>query len=123
MASPSRARTTWSAPSSGTSRWAPRSLNFEIATPFPGTPLYREAVAKGWTAPLRLQDLLDGDPKLGFNGVIDLPRMKELQDRALSRFYFRPSRLAHEVLNKDLVENLRFMAASGWKFVRSELKP
>jgi radical SAM superfamily enzyme YgiQ (UPF0313 family) len=97
-------------------------LNFEVATPFPGTPLYKQAVEKGWTTPLRLQDLLEGDPKLGFNGVIDLERMKQLQDRALQRFYFRPARLAHEVFNKDLLENLRFMAASGLKFVRAELK-
>jgi radical SAM superfamily enzyme YgiQ (UPF0313 family) len=98
-------------------------LNVEVATPFPGTPLYREAVAKGWTRELRLSDLLDGDPKLAFNGVIDLERMKALQDRALGRFYFRPRRLAQEVLGRDVVENLRFMAASGWKFVRGELLP
>jgi radical SAM superfamily enzyme YgiQ (UPF0313 family) len=96
-------------------------VNFEVATPFPGTPLYAQAVAKGWTQPLRLADLLDGDPKLGFNGVIDLDRMKTLQDRALSRFYFRPGRIAKEIVNKDLLENLRFMATSGWRFVRAEL--
>ena len=95
--------------------------NFEVATPFPGTPLYKQALAKGWTQPLALQDLLDGDPKLSFNGVIDLDKMKRLQDEALQRFYFRPKRMVHEVFNKDFVENVRFMASTGWKFVRAEL--
>lgn len=97
-------------------------VNYEVATPFPGTALYREAVQKGWSRPITLDDLLEGDPKLSFNGVIDLERMKALQDRALSRFYLRPSKVAREVLNKDLVENLRFMSATGLKFLRTELR-
>ncbi len=94
-------------------------VNYEVATPFPGTPLYAQAVAKGWTAPLRFEDLLAGDPKLAFNGAIDLARMKSLQDRALARFYIRPGKVAREVLNADLVTNVRFLATSGWKFVRA----
>jgi hypothetical protein len=95
--------------------------NFEVATPFPGTPLYAQALAAGWVDPLRLDDLLDGDPKLGFNGVIDRAGMAELQDRALRRFYFRPARLAKELLDGDLGENLRFVARSGWRFLRAGL--
>ncbi len=97
-------------------------MNYEVATPFPGTALYTEAVQKGWTRPITLDDLLDGDPKLAFNGVIDLARMKELQDRALSRFYLRPRKVAREVLNRDFFENVRFMTRSGIKFLRGERK-
>lgn len=97
-------------------------MNYEVATPFPGTELYAEAVRKGWTKPITLDDLLDGDPKLSFNGAIDLGRMKALQDRALSRFYLRPRKVAREILNRDFVENVRFMSASGLKFVRAGLK-
>ena len=98
-------------------------MNYEVATPFPGTELYAQAVRSGWTKPIKLDDLLDGDPKLSFNGVIDLERMKALQDRALSRFYLRPRKVAREVLNEDFLENVRFMARSGLKFVRAERKP
>jgi radical SAM superfamily enzyme YgiQ (UPF0313 family) len=98
-------------------------MNYEVATPFPGTELYAQAVRSGWTKPIRLDDLLDGDPKLSFNGVIDLARMKALQDRALSRFYLRPRKVAREILNADFVENVRFMARSGLKFARAERKP
>jgi radical SAM superfamily enzyme YgiQ (UPF0313 family) len=96
-------------------------INYEMATPFPGTPLYDQAVAKGWAAPIKLDDLLEGDPKLGFNGVMRLDEIKKLQDRALKRFYLRPKKVAREIFNKDLLENVRFMASSGWMFVRSEL--
>lgn len=97
-------------------------MNYEVATPFPGTELYTQAVSAGWTKPITLDDLLDGDPKLSFNGVIDLERMKSLQDRALSRFYLTPRKVAREIFNTDLFENVRFMSASGLKFVRAGLK-
>lgn len=97
-------------------------MNYEVATPFPGTELYTQAVSAGWTKPITLDDLLDGDPKLSFNGVIDLERMKSLQDRALSRFYLTPKKVAREIFNADLFENVRFMSASGLKFVRAGLK-
>ena len=98
-------------------------MNYEVATPFPGTELYAQAVRSGWTKPIKLDDLLDGDPKLSCNGVIDLERMKALQDRALSRFYLHPRKVVREVLNEDFLENVRFMARSGLKFVRAERKP
>ena len=97
-------------------------MNYEVATPFPGTELYTQAVRSGWTRPITLDDLLDGDPKLSFNGVIDLARMKALQDRALSRFYLRPRKVAREIFNADFFENVRFMSASGLKFVRAGFK-
>lgn len=98
-------------------------MNYEVATPFPGTELYAQAVRQGWTKPITLDDLLHGDPKLSFNGVIDLDRMKLLQDRALSRFYLRPRKVAREIFNADFLENVRFMSASGLKFIRVGLKP
>jgi radical SAM superfamily enzyme YgiQ (UPF0313 family) len=95
-------------------------VNYEVATPFPGTELYARAVREGWARPIRLDDLLDGDPKLSFNGAIDLGRMRALQDRALSRFYLRPRKVIREVFNADFIENVSFFARSGLKFLRSE---
>ncbi len=92
-------------------------VNYEIATPFPGTRLYAEAVEKGWTTPLELSDLLAGDPKLRFNGVMEIERMKALQDRALRRFYIRPGKVLREVFNKDFIENVRFMSSCSLKFL------
>jgi radical SAM superfamily enzyme YgiQ (UPF0313 family) len=97
-------------------------VNYEVATPFPGTPLYKQAVAAGWTKPITLDQLLEGDPKLSFNGVMDVDAMRELQDRALKRFYVRPKKVLRELMADDLVQNVRFFAQSGLKFLRSELK-
>lgn len=97
-------------------------VNYEVATPFPGTPLYTQAVAAGWTKPITLDDLLAGDPKLSFNGVIDVQTMKELQDRALARFYVRPRKIIRELFSDGVLGNLRFFAESGLKFIGSELR-
>lgn len=96
-------------------------VNYEVATPFPGTPLFDEAVLAGWSKKPELDDLLAGDPKLSFNGVIDVETMRALQDRALSRFYVRPRKILREVLSGGLVDNMRFFARCGAKFVAREL--
>ena len=96
-------------------------MNYEVATPFPGTPLYQEAVERGWTQPIALDALLAGDPKLGFNGVMDVERMKALQDEALSRFYVQPKKVASEVFTRDFWLNVRFLAGASWTFVKGEL--
>ena len=98
-------------------------VNYELATPFPGTPLYDEALAKGWAEPTTLDGLLAGDPKLGFNGVIDLEAMQALQDEALRRFYVRPGKVAREVFGARMWQNVAFMMKSSWTFVTAGRKP
>ncbi|MFO0552294.1 MAG: radical SAM protein [Polyangiaceae bacterium] len=92
-------------------------VNYEIATPFPGTPLYDEAVAKGWADPIRFADLIAGDPKLTFNGRIDGVTMKRDQDAALRRFYLDPRRVARELTRGELTSNARFFTETGARFV------
>jgi radical SAM superfamily enzyme YgiQ (UPF0313 family) len=94
-------------------------VNYEIATPFPGTPLYDEAIERGWVDPLTIEDVLNGDPKLSFNNAIDLDEMKKLQDQALKAFYVRPGKVFSEIVNRDFFQNMGFMAKSTWKFLRS----
>jgi radical SAM superfamily enzyme YgiQ (UPF0313 family) len=93
-------------------------VNYELATPFPGTELYDEAVQKGWARPIHFDALLEGDPKLTFNGKVDVAATRALQDEALRRFYVKPSRVVREVLDGSLVESARFFAESGLKFLR-----
>ncbi|MFI5301279.1 MAG: hypothetical protein ACHREM_24610, partial [Polyangiales bacterium] len=64
--------------------------------------------------------LLSGDPKLSFNGVIDVETMKKLQDKALARFYVRPGKILRELFADGVVDNLKFFARSGLKFIGSE---
>ncbi|MFT3713009.1 MAG: radical SAM protein [Archangium sp.] len=93
-------------------------VNYELATPFPGTDLYEEAVSKGWARPIRFEELLEGDPKLTFNGKVDVAATRALQDEALRRFYVKPSRVVREVLDGSLLQSARFFAESGLKFLR-----
>lgn len=97
-------------------------LNVELATPFPGTPLYDQALREGWAAPLTLEDLLRGDPKLGFNGALELAAIKRLQEEALSSFYLRPAKVWREIWNKDLWRNVAFMASAGVRYAGQELR-
>lgn len=99
-------------------------VNYELATPFPGTELYETAVTKGWARPISFDELLDGDPKLTFNGKVDVATTRALQDEALRRFYVRPSRVAREVLSGAALESARFFAQSGLRFLgRARSKP
>jgi radical SAM superfamily enzyme YgiQ (UPF0313 family) len=92
-------------------------VNYELATPFPGTELYDEAVRKGWAQPIHFDALLAGDPKLTFNGKVDVAATRALQDEALRRFYVKPTRALREVLDGSLLESARFFAQSGLKFL------
>ncbi|MCB9521025.1 MAG: radical SAM protein [Myxococcales bacterium] len=96
-------------------------INVEVATPFPGTPLYDLAVQKGWSRQITLDDLLAGDPKLAFNGVVGIDEMRALQDDALRRFYMRPARVAREIRSGDVRANLRFMAHCARQLIRYEV--
>lgn len=90
-------------------------VNYEVATVFPGTPMYHKAIRKGWISPIGLNDLLHGEPKLHYNGQISASNMRKLQDGALRRFYRRPQRLWHEVVHHNVGGNLRFLAGTAWQ--------
>jgi radical SAM superfamily enzyme YgiQ (UPF0313 family) len=94
-------------------------VNYEVATVFPGTPMYHKAIRKGWIAPIALDDLLHGEPKLHYNGQIAASEMRKLQDAALRRFYRRPRRLLHEVVSHNMAGNLRFLAGTAWQLLRA----
>ncbi len=96
-------------------------IAYHQATVFPGTALYREAVAKGWFAPLTLADLMRGEPKLSFNGRIAAARIRELQDEALRRFYRQPKRALAEMTRGETAQSLAFYGETAARFVLQRL--
>lgn len=94
---------------------------YHQATVFPGTALYREALAKGWFAPLTLADLMRGEPKLSFNGRIAAARIRELQDEALRRFYRHPKRALAEVTRGETAQSLAFYGETAARFLLQRL--
>ena len=97
-------------------------VNYELATPFPGTPLYDQAITQGWTQALTLQQLLAGDPKLQFNGAMGLAQMKALQDQAFRRFYAKPRRVVKDLILRQFFTNVRFFSRSALRFALRELR-
>ena len=97
-------------------------VNVERATPFPGTPLYSESVAKGWTPEITLSDLEHGDPKLRSNGIEEDAGLQALQDRFLRRFYLRPARVARELARGDIGLNVAFVLRCLWRQGRRHLR-
>lgn len=95
-------------------------LNMEVATVFPGTPMYAEALAKGWIAPVQLDDLLTGEPKLRWNGHLPDQTARLLQDTGLQRFYRRPRRVWRELTGTEVASSAQFYLRTAWRFARQE---
>lgn len=100
------------------SRQALTYVNMEVATVFPGTPMYDKALAKGWIAPLALSDLLHGEPKLRWNGRMPDRELRRIQDEGLRQFYRRPERLWRELAHGEAWVNARFYVRTTARFLR-----
>lgn len=93
-------------------------VNMEVATVFPGTPMYAKALGKGWIEPLALSDLLHGEPKLRWNGRLPDRELRRIQDEGLQQFYRRPERVWREVSHGDALLNARFYLRTAARFAR-----
>lgn len=95
-------------------------LNMEVATVFPGTPMYEEAIAKRWIEPVMLDDLLTGEPKLRWNGHLPDATARLMQDKGLQRFYRTPRRVWRELAGADAALSARFYLRTALRFARQE---
>jgi len=75
------------------------TIQVSLAAPYPGTELYRQAVARGW---LRKEDLLREDgtqaATIEYEGL-SAKQISEAVARMYSRFYFRPRPIARMLLS------------------------
>lgn len=74
---------------------------FSICTPYPKTELYRQAISDGWI-PYDYWTEFAKDPKPGFkvkfwNPHFTESQLREIQNEAMRRFYWRPSFIAREL--------------------------
>ena len=91
---------------------------FHVATPFPGTELYRLAREKGWLT----SDNWDEYEEDG-EGVIRTEHLgpedlRRAQKEAFRRFYLRPSRLARELGRIRSPRDLKAKAMAGFRALR-----
>jgi len=98
----------------------PHTIQVSLAAPYPGTELYRQAVANGWL-------VSDGDGLVNEDGVqastLEYPHLSRLEisaamGRFYKRFYFRPRKIAEmasemvrspEMLARRLREGAEFL--------------
>ncbi|MFY9550738.1 MAG: hopanoid biosynthesis associated radical SAM protein HpnJ [Thermoanaerobaculia bacterium] len=77
----------------------PRTIQVSLAAPYPGTELYRQALANGW---LSEQDILVGDDGLQV-AALSYPHLTHEEifasvEELYTRFYFRPKKVAEMTL-------------------------
>lgn len=97
----------------------PNYAYFFAATPFPGTELYEEARVNGW--------LLTKDWSHYFHGVSDVIHYGNLTPgeiqaavtEAYKRFYFRPHKVAQEILNIQRFSDLTRFFSLSMDFLRT----
>jgi len=79
---------------------------FNIATPYPGTAMYREANEKGW---LLAEGWSDFDLSKPLMNLPDLPpeTIKAYYKKAYTKFYFRPAYFIRRLLKIKNLEELK----------------
>ncbi|MFP4379144.1 MAG: B12-binding domain-containing radical SAM protein [Candidatus Sumerlaeia bacterium] len=75
----------------------PDYVNFHVATPFPGTELYEEAVQKGWLCSDRWEDFEEEGSAVMQAGELTPEELEAWQAKAMRSFYMRPGRMLQEL--------------------------
>jgi radical SAM superfamily enzyme YgiQ (UPF0313 family) len=78
-------------------RLDPDYVNFHIATPFPGTELYEQAVTNGWLTSRDWDGYEEEGSVVMQAGALTPDDLLRAQRRAMRNFYLRPSRLLREI--------------------------
>ncbi|NQU45244.1 radical SAM protein, partial [bacterium] len=78
-------------------RIKPDYVNFHVATPFPGTDFYDEAVRNGWLTSSNWSDFEEQGSAVLRTKDLSPEDLRHLQGRAMRAFYMRPSRLLQEL--------------------------
>ena len=98
-------------------------MNFHIATPFPGTELYAQAVEEGWLTTDDWRDYEEEGSAVMLAGSLNADELREAQRRAMRAFYFRPSRLARELFSLRSPADFVARARAGLRMVATLFSP
>lgn len=75
----------------------PDYVNFHIATPFPGTALYEEALQEGWLAAENWKDFEEAGGAALSTEHLSARELVIWQQKAMRDFYFRPGKMLGEL--------------------------
>jgi len=92
---------------------------FSVLSPFPNTPMYDDAIAKGWYHEVDAQNPMDKDLKRPaiISENWDEAKLREILREAHRRFYLRPSRVIREVLSIRSFPQLKGKLAAAAKLL------
>ena len=93
---------------------------FSILSPFPNTPMYEDAVKKGWYREVDAQNPMDKDLKrpVMLNENWDEEKLRNILREAHRRFYLRPGRLLREVFSLRSPSQLKSKLSAGLRLLR-----
>ncbi len=93
---------------------------FSILSPFPNTPMYEDAVEKGWYREVDAQNPMDKDLKrpVMLNENWDEERLRSILREAHRRFYLRPGRLLREVFSIRGLGQMKSKLSTGLRLLR-----
>ncbi len=97
----------------------PDYVNFHIATPFPGTKLYKQAKAKGWLTTDDWNDYEEEGAAVLEAGELTAAELMKAQRMAMRAFYMRPNRLVQELLSLRSPAEFQAKARAGWKMFKT----
>ena len=102
----------------------PTYAQFSLLTPFPGTPLYKEAIERGGYREIAAGNPLDKDLKrpvvLSENWTES--RLQRIIKESHKRFYFRPSYILKRLFALRSVNQLEFLFKTGWDLIKWYLR-
>lgn len=88
----------------------PSFVEYKIATPYPGTRLYKDANRKNWIVNESFDKLGGYNATMKISDELDPKYLDELCDESFKKFYFRKEWLAREVLGGRIIEDAKMFA-------------
>ena len=98
-------------------RIAPDYVNFHIATPFPGTELFEQAVANNWLTSTDWNDFEEEGAAVMQAGELTIQELERLQKQAMRSFYMRPSKLLQELTRLRTWPEFKAKAKAGLRML------
>ncbi|HBF33043.1 TPA: radical SAM protein [Candidatus Sumerlaeota bacterium] len=98
-------------------RIAPDYVNFHIATPFPGTELFEQAVANNWLTSTDWNDFEEEGAAVMQVGELTIPELESLQKQAMRAFYMRPSKIFQELARLRSWPDFKAKAKAGLRML------
>ncbi|MBI2564754.1 radical SAM protein [Candidatus Woesearchaeota archaeon] len=98
----------------------PSHAEYKIATPYPGTKLYKQAKEKKWIIEENYDKLGGYSSVMQINDKLSPEYLEEQSSNAFKRFYYRPSYLFKELRRGKLLSKASLLLKTGVEIIREK---